>query len=226
MKEEWKQVPDYERYLVSNTGRVITTVRGKARELKPQTDALGYHHYRLYPEDERFGSYGPGRGKRSKLYKAHRLVLETFNPTADTTLQVNHISGDKTDNRLDNLEWVTHSYNIQHSWDIGLRDLHGEKGALKRMKPIVAIHKDGHKRYFQSRMHLYFIIKCSRAAISNFLRKDDFIKRGPGKGYTFQSIPKLPEGEKFEPVENYKNRINVYNERFYYRKKRKKKLDS
>ncbi len=227
LKEKWLQVPGFERYLVSNTGRLISTVRGKAKELKPQQDALGYLHFRLYPEDGRFGSYSPKRGIRPKLYKIHRLVLETFNPTEDTTLQVNHISGDKTDNRLNNLEWVTHSYNIQHSWDIGLRDnAMVERGALKRMKPVVAIHKDGHKRYFQSRMHLFFNIKCSRAVISLFLLKDDYIRRGPAKGYTFENIDTLPEGEKFEVVENYKERIKVYNEHFYYNNKKRKKLES
>ena len=49
LKEEWLQVPEFNRYLVSNTGRVISTARGRAKELKPQQDAIGYLHYRLYP---------------------------------------------------------------------------------------------------------------------------------------------------------------------------------
>ena len=224
LKEKWLQVPGFERYLVSNTGRVISTARGKAKELKPQQDALGYLHFRLYPEDKRFGSYGSKRGIIPKLYKVHRLVLETFNPTEDTMLQVNHISGDKSDNRLENLEWVTHSYNIQHSWDIGLRDnAMVETGAIRRRKPIVAIHKDGHRRYFESRMHLYFNLKCSRAIISLCLASDKVIQRGPAKGYSFENINTLPKGEKFENVENFKEKIKVYNERFYYKNKKNKK---
>ena len=93
LKEEWLQVPEFNRYLVSNTGRVISTARGKAKELKPQQDAIGYLHYRLYPEDQRFGSYGPNRGVKPKLFKAHRLVAETFIPDGDTTLQINHKDG-------------------------------------------------------------------------------------------------------------------------------------
>ena len=225
-QEKWEQVEGFERYLISTRGRIISTV-SRPKELKIQTDKLGYKFIRMYPVDARFGYYPNDRGMIPKLEKIHRLVLQTFNPTKDKSLQVNHLNGDKSDNRLDNLEWVTHSYNIQHSWDIGLRDNHMvERGAVKRRRPVVAIHKDGSRRYFASRMHLYFNMKCSRAAISIYLRADDFISRGPAKGYTFQGIDKLPEGEKFEWVEDYKGKIKVYNERFYYNNLRRKKLDN
>lgn len=74
LKEEWKQVPGYERYLVSNTGRVISTLKNRSRELKPQIDAMNYLHVRLYPEDARHGFYPNGRelylvyGKCTVLY--------------------------------------------------------------------------------------------------------------------------------------------------------------
>jgi len=225
-KEEWKQVEGFERYLISTRGRIISTVT-KPKELKIQTDKLGYKFIRMYPVDARFGYYPNNRGVIPKLEKVHRIVLQTFNPTKDKSLQVNHKNGDKSDNRLENLEWVTHSYNIQHSWDIGLRDnAMVERGAIKRRKPIVAIHTDGHKRYFASRMHLFFNLKCSRGIISLCLASDKIIQRGPAKGYTFEGIDKLPEGEKFEVVENYKEKIKVYNEHFYYNNLRRKKLDS
>jgi hypothetical protein len=51
----------------------------------------------------------------------HRLVVEAFIGEIPAGLEVNHISGQKVDNRIENLEVVTHAKNTQHAWDTGLR---------------------------------------------------------------------------------------------------------
>ncbi len=57
----------------------------------------------------------------TKNYLAHRLILSTFLPIEGwNDMQVNHINGDKADNRLENLEWCTRSENIKHAYDTGL----------------------------------------------------------------------------------------------------------
>lgn len=62
-----------------------------------------------------------GDGTR-KVFSVHRLILETFSPRDDSAnLQVNHIDGDKTNNAITNLEWVTAKENVQHAFKIGLR---------------------------------------------------------------------------------------------------------
>ena len=120
MSEIWKDIPNYEgSYQVSNTGlvrsvdRVVTDKDGgvrryKGRVLKPGSNR-GYERVVLYNDN----------GATNK--SVHRLVLETFKPHVNMDdLQVNHIDGNKLNNHLTNLEWVTGRDNISHAYDIGL----------------------------------------------------------------------------------------------------------
>lgn len=112
--EVWKDIPGWEGlYQASNLGRIRSldrrrTVKGtracKGRVLSPNDLGNGYFGVHLY----RYGS--PRR-----VTTVHRLVAEAFLPTDPERGEVNHIDGDKSNNRLSNLEWVTRVENEYHS---------------------------------------------------------------------------------------------------------------
>lgn len=78
-------------------------------------------------------------------YRVHRLVAETYiqKPSEDCT-QVNHIDGNKENNDVSNLEWVTPGQNMSHSINV----LHKEKMVTKKQKPVISTDKDGNEREY------------------------------------------------------------------------------
>ena len=140
MKEAWKPIKGYEGYYeVSNLGNVRTITRFiansgkngmwyKSRILKFNMDKDGYYTVALQKE---------GKVKRCKV---HRLVLSNFS-NCNSDLQVNHIDGDKTNNCINNLEWVTSSQNIKHAYEIGIKSQIGSKNNSSKLteKQVVQI---------------------------------------------------------------------------------------
>ena len=101
------------KYMISTMGRVKNSKTNKI--LQPA----------LYDGYLKVGLYHKG-----KMYsrKIHRLVAKAFieNTYPNIKNEVNHIDGNKTNNNVDNLEWVSRKENIRHAFKIGLN--HGAKG--------------------------------------------------------------------------------------------------
>lgn len=102
--EVWKKYPNDNRYEVSSLGRI----RGqKGNILKGTQTKDGY---------KKVGLYTNGKGKFKYI---HRMVLETFLPNEKSDkLEVNHKDGNKENNSLENLEWVTSKENNLHARDV------------------------------------------------------------------------------------------------------------
>ena len=117
--EIWKDIEGYVgKYQVSNLGNVKTFVGWKGRVMKQSKQNKGYNIVRL----------------SNKNHLVHRLVAQAFIPNPENKPNINHKSGVKTDNRAENLEWVTQKENIDHSIKFKLKpDDRGEKSYLAKL---------------------------------------------------------------------------------------------
>lgn len=123
--EEWRPIEGYEGYYsISNMGRVFSH-RSKI-VLTPGKLTYGHLSVNLCKDG------------KSKMALVHRLVLEAFKPTSDSSLHVNHINNDPSDNRLVNLEWVSNAENHRHACRVI-----GKKVKHTRDKPIVQFSLSG-----------------------------------------------------------------------------------
>ena len=111
-EEQWKEWPQDPRIKVSNKGNVVSYKRGFGYPLKVIYNNSGYQ------------MVSAGDGHRPMRY-VHRLVAETWIDNPNHYEQVNHINGNKDDNSVENLEWVTRSENMRHAYRTGLKKVKG-----------------------------------------------------------------------------------------------------
>jgi len=101
MEEIWKDVDEFEKYQVSNLGEVRCLKFGKEKILKPSINKYGYKQVIIL------------KNKKRMTLTIHRLVASAY--LGISKLHVNHINGIETDNRLENLEYVSPRENSSHS---------------------------------------------------------------------------------------------------------------
>ena len=141
-KEIFKTIKDYPMYQVSNMGRVWSVRKNKV--LKPLT-IQGYHKVYLYNENG------------GKQYFVHRLVAMTFIENPQNKPCVDHINTIKTDNRAENLRWVTSKENANNPITLKKYKALGDRYAKeyknrvsKGRKRILIKWEDGSEEIFPS----------------------------------------------------------------------------
>lgn len=102
-----KPIPSFEDYKIDEKGNVFSCKYNKLKQMIPQNSTAGYHYVSLCVNGQRRNRF------------IHRLVAQTFIENPQDKAEVNHINGNKLDNNVENLEWVTPSENIKHAIKIG-----------------------------------------------------------------------------------------------------------
>lgn len=116
--EIWKDIEGFEnKYQISNLGNVKTLDRydslgrfHKSKLLKISIEKDGYEYITLL-----------GNKGATKSFFIHRLVVHAFMTNLNDLPQINHKDGNKTNNKVDNLEWLTAKQNVRHALRTGLR---------------------------------------------------------------------------------------------------------
>ena len=127
IEEIWKDISGYPNYQVSNLGRVKSLGNDKNRKekiLKSSKEGWGYLQVLL------------SKDGKSKYFKVHRLVASAFLDNSNNLPEVNHKDEDKTNNRVENLEYCDRTYNNNY----GSRN---ERTAIANSKPVLQFTKQG-----------------------------------------------------------------------------------
>lgn len=127
MTEIWKDIKG-SIYQVSDRGRVRNAKTKKVRTLS--TNKSGYKVITL----KVYGKY--------KNFKVHRLVARAFLPNPKLLPVVNHKDTIRSNNRVSNLEWTTHSENLKHSYRMGNRSNKGMKNPSFKSERLRLVHPD------------------------------------------------------------------------------------
>ena len=160
--EKYIIINEFDNYAISNLGNIKNVKTG--RVLKLCLNPRGYYSYTFYKKGIR------------KTFRIHRLVALYFIDNPNNLPYVNHIDGNKTNNRVENLEWCTAKQNDEHARRTGLK---------VQEKPVLAENiENGERIAFKSVSEAGAILGINKGSISKVLHW----KRNKVHGYKFYFI--------------------------------------
>ncbi len=132
-----KDIKGFEgRYAITRDGKVWSypnLTRSKGGWLKLR--GSGRKYLKVLPDEKRkYKTISLRKNFKPYYFYVHRLVAQTYIQNPKNLPEVNHINGDKTDNRVKNLEWCTHKENVQHAFENGLTT-RGERNSQTKLTP-------------------------------------------------------------------------------------------
>lgn len=161
----WHDVPSFPNYQVSDTGLVRNKTRGKFLSLNMDRGGM-YQRVTLWRDNRCYGFF------------VHRLVAESFIPNPQGKPQVNHIDGNKLNNAVENLEWVTQAENNRHAVNVLNRpSATGERHGMTtlttvQVREIREKYKSG--RYLQRELASEY--RVNRVTITNIVNHKTWSK--------------------------------------------------
>lgn len=129
-EEIWRTYPEYTFIEVSNLGRIRTRDRTVTRKDETKQLVRGIV-LKQHPNNSYMYVAFSVNGRQVNL-PVHRAVATCFLPNPNNYPEVNHKDNDPTNNRLNNLEWCTHEYNIAYR----------EKYGIARNRPVIAVNPE------------------------------------------------------------------------------------
>lgn len=161
--EQWKVIQGFENYLVSSLGNV-KTVKGNFKKV-------------IYDNKNSYGYVELWKNNKGKKFRIHRLVAETFIPNYANKEQVNHIDGDKTNNCVSNLEWVTPKENIRHAINNNLSSIkYGSSNLASKLKEEDVLYIRKNAKVVLSVKELSKIFNVSTTTIYNIINNKKWLK--------------------------------------------------
>lgn len=142
----WKEIPEWNWYLINEQGQVFNSRTNK--NVYGDINNIGYHRVTLYDH-----------GKQKRFF-VHRLVAQLFLDNPDNRNEVNHIDGNKDNNNVNNLEWCDRTYNEHEARRTG----------LKEYKPFEVIFADGTVKQYEFTPQLAKELNVTKRTIMNYLQ--------------------------------------------------------